>query len=152
MGRQLRPDESWRRLLAVDYTLTDPWPGGGLARAMGRMSGLPSIFHIMGPGTQNEMACVRKDRFLEDSFTNSTQLSLGDAGAGTSMPHRASHITSIRGCIVKAGHKGLTQRHTSFPLRHVTWPWLVDLRVQVRLASIHSNPPASARVRLCHHT
>lgn len=151
MGRQLGPDESWRCLLAVDYSLTDSWPGRGLARAMGRMSGLPSIFHIMGPGTQNEMACVRKDRFL-DSFTNSTLLSLADTGTGTSTSHRASHITSIRGCTMKAGHKDLTRRHTPFSLRHVTWPWLVDLGVWVRLASIHSDPPASARVRLCHHT
>lgn len=50
MGRQLGPNEPRCRLLVVDDPLTDSWAGRRLAGAMGRMSGFPSIFHIMGPG------------------------------------------------------------------------------------------------------
>lgn len=50
MGRQLGSNKPWSHLLVVDYPLTDSWAGRGLAGAMGRMSRLPSIFHIMGPG------------------------------------------------------------------------------------------------------
>lgn len=50
MGRQLGSNKPWSHLLVVDYLLTDSWAGRGLAGAMGRMSRLPSIFHIMGPG------------------------------------------------------------------------------------------------------
>lgn len=48
MGRQLGSNKARCRLL-VDHPLTDSRAGRGLARAVGRMSWLPSIFHIMGP-------------------------------------------------------------------------------------------------------